>query len=53
MSLDSIQHTVDRFHDLVAHLDAHADVDRAGLVLHTVLEANLLQPVGTGGGRWR
>ena len=44
--LGLIQHAVDGFHDLVAHLDAHADVDRAGLVLHTVLEADLLQPVG-------
>ena len=44
--LGLIQHAVDGFHDLVAHLDAHADVDRAGLVLHAVLEADLLQPVG-------
>ena len=44
--LGLIQHAVDGFHDLVAHLDAHADVDRSGLVLHTVLEADLLQPVG-------
>ena len=39
-----IEHAVDRLHDLVAHLDAHADVDRAGLVLHTVLKAGLFQP---------
>ena len=44
--LGLVQHAVDRLHDLVAHLDAHADIDRAGLVLHAVLEADLLQPVG-------
>ena len=42
--LGLIQHAVDGFHDLVAHLDAHADVDRAGLVLHAVLKAGLFQP---------
>ena len=40
-----IEHAVDRLHDLIAHLDAHADIDRAGLVLHAVLEADLFQPV--------
>ena len=43
--LGLIQDAVDRLHDLVAHFHAHADVHRAGLVLHTVLQADFFQPV--------
>ena len=40
-----IKHAVDLFHDLVAALHAHADIDRAGLVGDAVLGAELFQPV--------
>ena len=43
--LGLIEDVVYLLHDLVAHLDAHADVDGARLVLHAVLGAYLLQPV--------
>lgn len=43
--LGLVQDLVHRFHDLVSHLHAHADVDGAGDVLHAVLFAELFQPV--------
>ena len=46
-----IQHLVHLFHDLVAALHAHADVNGAGLVGDVVLGADLLQPVGTAAAR--
>ena len=46
-----VQHLVHLFHDLVAALHAHADVNGAGLVGDVVLGADLLQPVGTAAAR--
>ena len=40
-----IEHVVDGLHDLVAHLDAHADVDGAGRVGDVVARAELVEPV--------
>ena len=43
--LGLVQHLVDLFHDLVAALDADADVHGAGLMGNVVLGAELFQPV--------
>ena len=42
-----VENLVDLLHDLVAALDADADVDGAGLVGNVMLGADLLQPVRT------
>ena len=40
-----VQHAVDLFHDLVAAFDAHADIDRAGLMGDAMLSADFFQPI--------
>ena len=45
--LGLVQHAVDPLHDLVPHLDPHADVDRSGQVCDVMLSAEALQPVRT------
>ena len=49
--LGLVQHLVHLFHDFVAALHAHADVNGAGLVGDVVLGADLLQPVGAAAAR--
>ena len=44
--LGLIKHLVDRFHDLIAYLDTHADVDSTGLVRDAVIGAEGLEPFG-------
>ena len=39
-----IQHRIDLFHNLVANLDAHADIDRARHVIDVVVCAGFFQP---------
>ena len=46
-----VEHIVHALHDFVAHLDAHANVDRAGRVLDVVLAAEALEPIGTAAAR--
>ena len=41
-----VKNLVYLLHDLVAHLDAHADVDRSRVVSNVVLGAEMLEPVG-------
>ena len=43
--LGLVEHLVDFLHDLVADLDAHADVNGAGLVGDVVARAQLLKPL--------
>ena len=46
-----VEHIVHALHDFVAHLDAHANVDRAGRVLDVMLAAEALEPIGTAAAR--
>ena len=46
-----VEHAVDLLHDLVSALDAHADIDRSGLVGNAVLGADFFQPVRTAAAR--
>ncbi len=46
-----IEHVVHALHDFVAHLDAHANVNRARRMLDVVLAAKALEPIGAAAAR--
>ena len=46
-----VKHVVDFFHNLVANLHSHADVDNAGCVRDIVFRTHLFKPIRTASAR--
>ena len=46
-----VKHVVHALHDFVTHLDAHANVNRAGRMLDVMLAAKALEPIGAAAAR--